>query len=131
MTYAKLSKELWKDRKLLTGFILVLLSIIIGFYGKIISIAKFYEPIGLITGLSIWAFSWVLLFIGIFMVGWETVKLMHQRIHHHVKKTAKDTYEYTKKLPKKGYHYTRKLHKKSMDKLAKTSKAIAENIKND
>lgn len=131
MTDEKMPIEWWKDRKLITGFILVLSSIIIGFYGKIVVIAKFYEPIGLITGLSIWAFSWVLLFIGIFLVGWETVKLMHRRIHHHVKKTAKDTYEYTKKLPKKGYHYTKKLHKKGMDKLAKTSKAITENIKND
>lgn len=129
MAYEELPVEWWKDKKLLAGFALVLSSIIIGFYGKIVFFARFYEPIGLVTGLSIWAFSWVLLFIGIFLVGWETVKLMQRRIQHHVSKTAKDSYEYTKKLPKKGYHYTKKLHKKGMDRLAKTSKAIAENIK--
>mgnify|MGYP001604468778 CR=1 FL=1 len=102
----------WKDRKLLSGVILVLLSAILGFYGKAVLITKFYEPVGLISGLSIWAFSWILLFIGVFLVGWETVKMIQQRIHYHVKKTVKETYHYTKGLPKKGYHYTKKLHKK-------------------
>ena len=102
----------WKDIKLLTGFILVLLSIILGFYGKGLFIIKFYEPVYLITGFSIWAFSWVLLFLGVFLVGWETVRMVQQRIHHHVKKTVRETYHYTKGLPRKGYDYTKKLHKR-------------------
>ena len=102
----------WKDLKLLTGVILVLLSIILGFYGKGLFIVKFYEPVYLITGLSIWAFSWVLLLLGVFLVGWETVKMIQQRIHHHVRKTVKETYHYTKGLPKRGYRYTKGLHKK-------------------
>ncbi|MEK6983189.1 MAG: hypothetical protein AABX33_01335 [Nanoarchaeota archaeon] len=102
----------WKDRKLLAGVILVILSLILGSYGKILFIIKFYEPIYLITGLSLYVFSFVLLFIGIFLVGWETVKLIQQRTYHHVKKTVKETYEYTKELPKRGYDYTKKLHKK-------------------
>jgi predicted tellurium resistance membrane protein TerC len=102
----------WKDKKLLTGVILVLLSVILGFYGKGLFIIKFYEPVYLITGLSIWAFSWVLLFLGVFLVGWETVRMIQQRIHHHVKKTVRETYHYTKGLPRKGYHYTKKLHKR-------------------
>lgn len=119
----------WKDWKILAGVILVLSSIIIGFYGKLLLISKFYEPIGLITGLSLWAFSWVLLLFGIFLVGWETVRLIQRRIHHHVKKTVRGTYDYTKKLPKRGYHYTKKLHKQGMDRIAKTSKTIAEKIR--
>jgi len=102
----------WKDKKLLTGVILVLLSIILGFYGKVLIVVKFYEPVQLITGLSMYAFSFVLLFAGIFLVGWETVKMIQQRIHHHVRKTVRETYHYTKGLPKKGYHYTKELHKK-------------------
>ena len=93
----------WKDKKLLTGVILVISSFILGFYGKILLIAKFYEPIYLITGLSMWAFSFILLFAGVFLVGWETVRMIQYRIHHHVKRTVKGTYEYTKTLPKKGY----------------------------
>ena len=120
----------WKDRKLLAGVILVLSSIIIGFYGKVIFIAKFYEPIWLITGLSLWAFSWILLLFGIFLVGWETVRMIQQRIRHHVKKTVQDTYDYTKEISKKGYHHTKNLHRKSMDKIAKTSKGIVSRIKN-
>ena len=110
----------WKDRKLLTGVILVILSFIIGLYGKVLFITKFYEPIYLITGLSIWAFSFILLFAGVFLVGWETVRMIQQRIHHHVRRTVKETYHYTKGLPKKGYHYTKKLHKKGMDKIKKS-----------
>ena len=97
----------WKDKKLLTGIILVILSFILGFYGKVLLIVKFYEPIYLITGLSIYAFSFVLLFMGAFLVGWETIKVIQYRIHHHVKRTVKGTYDYTKGLPKKGYNYTR------------------------
>jgi len=114
----------WKDKKLLTGIILVISSIAVGFYGKVLFIAKFYEPIGLITGLSLWAFSWVVLFLGIFLVGWETVRMIQRRIHHHVKTTVEETYRQAKKLPrkgydytKKGYHYTKKLHKRGMDKI--------------
>ncbi|MDP3765994.1 MAG: hypothetical protein Q8R04_05770 [Nanoarchaeota archaeon] len=110
----------WKDKKLLSGFILVLSSIILGFYGKGLFIINFYEPVYLITGLSIWAFSWVLLLLGVFLVGWETVKMIQMRIHHHVRKTVRGTYEFTKGLPKKGYDYTKELHKKGMGKLKKS-----------
>lgn len=119
----------WKDRKLLAGVILVILSVILGFYGKILFISKFYEPVYLITGLSIWAFSWILLFLGIFLVGWETVKLIQQRIHHHVKRTVRGTYDYTKEISKKGYKHTKKLHRKGMEKIKKTSKAITNRMK--
>lgn len=102
----------WKDKKLLAGVILVVLSFGLGFYGKGLFIVKFYEPVYLITGLSIWAFSWVVMLIGVFLVGWETVKMIQMRINRRIRKTVKDTYHYTKGLPKKGYHYTRKLHKR-------------------
>ncbi len=110
----------WKDKKLLAGVILVISSFILGFYGKVLVIAKFYEPIYLITGLSIWAFSFILLFAGVFLVGWETVRMIQQRIQHHVKKTVKETYHYTKGLPKRGYHYTKELHKRGMDRIKKS-----------
>ena len=119
----------WKDKKLLAGIILVISSIILGFYGKVLFISKFYEPVYLITGLSIWAFSWILLLFGIFLVGWETVKMIQQRIHHHVKKTAHDTYDYTKEISKKGYNHTKNLHRKSMKRIVKTSKGIVSRIK--
>ena len=110
----------WKDKKLLAGVILVVLSIILGTYGKVLFISKFYEPVYLITGLSIWVFSWILLLFGIFLVGWETVRMIQYSIHNHVRRTVKDTYQYTKGLPKKGYSYTKELHKKSMAKIKKS-----------
>ncbi|MBI3027227.1 hypothetical protein HYY70_03865 [Candidatus Woesearchaeota archaeon] len=110
----------WKDKKLLAGFTLVFLSFVLGFYGKLVFISRFYKPIGLITGLSLWAFSWLLLFLGVFIVGWETVKMIQHRIQSHVKKTVKETYNYTKNLPKKSYDYTRELHKKGIQKIKKS-----------
>lgn len=110
----------YKDKKLLTGVILVLLSFILGSYGKALFIVKFYEPVQVITGLSIWAFSFLLLFLGAFLVGWETIRLIHQRIHDKVKTTVKKTYHHAKRLPQRGYRYTKKLHKKSIEKIKKS-----------
>ncbi len=119
----------WKDLKFLTGVTLVILSFVLGFYGKVIFVIKFYEPFYVITGLSIWTFSWILLFLGAFLVGWETVKMIQNRINYHVKKTVKGTYDYTKGIPRKSIKYTKELHKKSIEKIAKTSKNIAKRMK--
>jgi len=102
----------YRDLKLLTGITLVILSFILGFFSKIVILSMFYEPIILITGLSVYALSWIMLFIGAFMIGWETVKLMQQRINYHVKHAAHTTYSYTKEFPKKGFNHARILHKK-------------------
>lgn len=102
----------YKDNKLLIGIIIVILSFILGLYGKVLIVAKLFEPVELITGISIYAFSFVLLFIGVFLVGLRTVKMIQDRIQHHIKKTVKKTYHHAKRLPKKATHYTRKLHKK-------------------
>ncbi|MBI3034884.1 hypothetical protein HYY71_01045 [Candidatus Woesearchaeota archaeon] len=112
----------WKDKKLLAGIILVISSLIVGFYGKGLIIVKFYEPFSLITGLSIWAFSWILLFIGVFLVGWETVRMIQQRVQSHVKETVKGTYHYTKGLSKKGYHYTKEIHRKGLGRIKQSLK---------
>ena len=113
----------WKDLKLLFGFILVLLSIILGFFGKGLIVINIAEPFHLIRALSIYAFSWILLFIGIFLVGMETVKMIRQRINHHVKRTVIGTYEYTSKLPKRGITYTKQLHEKSLGRLMRKPKS--------
>ena len=119
----------YKDNKLMIGIIIVIISFILGIWGKVLIVAELYRPVELLTGISIYAFSFVLLFIGVFLVGWETVKMIQYRIHYHLKKTVKGTYHYTKELPKKSYHYTKNLHKKGIDRLASTSKTIAEKIK--
>ena len=112
-----------KDKKLLAGIILVVLSFALGLYGKGLLglffaslFSKLYKPFYLLTGLSVYALSWILLFLGVFLVGWETVRLIKQRIHHHVKQT----YHYTRGLPKKGYNYTKELHKKGIAKIKKS-----------
>lgn len=106
---------LWRDIKFIVGVILIILSIILGFYGKGLLglyVIKLFKPVYLLTGLSIYALSWILLFLGIFLVGWETVKMIRYQIHHHVRETVKKTYHHAKQLPRKGYHYTKKLHRK-------------------
>lgn len=113
---------LWKDIKFLAGFVLVVLSIIIGFFSKGLIVINITEPFHLIQWVSVYALSWVLLFIGFFLVGMETVKMIQQKINYHVKKSVKETYGYTKKLPKEGIEYTKRLHRKSIGRLAKTLK---------
>ena len=88
-----------KDAKFLIGISLIVLSFFIGGFGKGLSIIKYYIPKYLITGLSLWAFSWILLLLGVFLVGIETVKMIKARINHHIKRT----YHYTKGLRRKLY----------------------------
>ena len=109
----------WKDKKLLAGVFLIIFSTILGLYGKgllglffVNLLNKLYNPFYLLTGLSVYAISWLLLFIGVFMVGLETVKMIRYRIQNHVKNTVKGTYNYTKQLPRRGYNYTKNLSKK-------------------
>ena len=117
LTMREQSAEWYKDNKFIIGVVLVILSFILGFWGKVIIIVRFYEPVQLITGLSIYAFSFVLLFIGIFLLGWETVKIIQYRIHHHVRKTVKKTYHHAKGLPRKGYNYTKRLKNKLTEEM--------------
>ena len=106
-------KIVWyKDLKLLTGITLVIVSFIMGFLSKIVIFSLFYKPVALITGISVYALSWMMLFVGAFLIGWETVKLMQQRINHHVKHATKKTYHYTSHYPKKGIRHALHLHKK-------------------
>ena len=102
----------YKDNKLMIGVVIVVISFILGFWGKVLIVAELYEPVELVTGISVYAFSWILLFIGAFIVGWRTVKRINYKINRHIKKTVKKTYHHARKLPRKGYHYTKKLHKK-------------------
>ena len=119
----------YTDNKFLIGVILVILSFVLGFYGKVLIFAKFYEPIQLLTGISIYAFSFVLLFLGAFLVGWRTIRMIKSRIYHHTQKTAKLTYNHARKFPKKAVDYTKKLHRESMDKINKKSRSIAKKMR--
>jgi len=113
---------LWKDVKFLIGFVFVVSSIVIGLYGKGLIVIHIAEPFPLIKALSVYALSWLIFLIGAFLVGMETIKMIQQKIHYHVKKSVKDTYGYTKELPRKGLDYTKKLHEKSLGKLKRKFK---------
>ena len=119
----------YKDKKLIIAFVLIIVSLILGVYSKILVITKFYEPFYVITGFSLYTFSWVLLFLGVFIVGWRTVKAMQNRIHRKIRKSVKRTYHNARKFPRRATNYTRKLHKKGMDKITTTSKRISERIR--
>ena len=99
--------NLWRDKKFVTGFILVVTSIVLGFYGKVLIgvfvklffIDKIFRPFSLISGVTVWVVSWILLFAGIFLVGLETIKMIQNKISQNVRKTVKSTYNHAKKLP--------------------------------
>ena len=120
----------YKDIKLLFGVILVVSSISLSFFSKGLIIAKIYEPLYLITGLSLYAFSWFLLLCGILLVGMETVRMIKQHIQNYIKRSIIETYGFTKSLPQKGLDYTKQLHKKGLD-LMKAKEEKAEEGKNE
>ena len=126
----------YKDNKLMIGIVIVVISFILGLWGKVLIVAELYRPVELMTGISVYAFSWILLFLGAFIVGWRTVRRIRQRINHHVKKTYRHAkslpgkgYDHAKRLHRKGYNHAKNLHRKSMDSLSTASKTIAEKIR--
>ena len=128
MTIKDRAIKWYQDRKIIIAFVVIVASFILGVYSKAIIIIKFYEPIYVITGLSLYTFSWILLFIGIFMVGWSTVKSMQARINNEVKSRVKSTYNHAKQLPGRASNYTKKLRKKGIDKISTTTKRIKNRI---
>lgn len=114
----------YNDNKLMIGIVIVVVSFILGFWGKVLIVAKLYKPVELITGIQVYAFSWILLFLGAFIVGWRTVRRIQHRINHHVK----NTYRHAKNLPRKGYNHAKRLRKKGMDKISAASKRFTGKI---
>ena len=127
-TIRERASKWYQDRKLMIAFVIIVMSFILGIYSKAIIIIKFYEPVYLITGLSLYTFSWLLLFIGVFMVGWSTVKAMNRRINSNVKSAAKKTYYKARNVQGKATELTKKIHKKSLDKIKSTSKSVFRKI---
>ncbi len=99
----------WKEARFLIGCLLLIISFVVGTFGKGLFLVRFYEPVSRYTGLSLWALSWIITLIGVFLLGIETIKMIKQHIQNQVKKTVRETYLYTKGLPKKGIHYTKRL----------------------
>ncbi|MEK6942778.1 MAG: hypothetical protein AABX00_01820 [Nanoarchaeota archaeon] len=125
----------WKDINLFIGIFLILASLVIGFYGKgLIGIffsdllSKLYSPFYLFTGLSVYGASWIVMFIGISIVGWETARIIQYKIRHKVKKTVKKTYKHAKNIHKKSGDYAKRLHNSNIDKIAKMSKKEYDSI---
>ena len=129
--------ETWyKENKLMIAFALVIVSMILGFYSKAVifkGIFKIYAPVYLITGLSLYAFSWLLLLLVAFIVGWRTVKAMHRKIRHNVKSAAKKTYYEAKyqaqNIPRRATNITKNIHRKTLNKVANASRNITNRIK--
>ena len=109
-------KHWWKDWKLMFGIALILFNIALGFYGKALIIAKYYEPIYVLTGISLWVLSWLLMIVGVFLVGRETFRMLKKWIHDEIRNAAIKSYDMTKGQAQKGIDYTKALHKKGMEK---------------
>ena len=110
---------LLKQKRFIIGIILVIASFILGFFGKGIIAINITEPIAIIKGVSIWVFSWILLLIGVFLVGRATLKIIRKKIKDEVEQTVKKSYEITKEQAQKGIKYTKELHKKTFKKQLK------------
>ncbi|MBI1936112.1 hypothetical protein HYS31_06745 [Candidatus Woesearchaeota archaeon] len=115
----------WKDIKLLIGLALVVLNFVLGFYAKVMMVVNIKDPFYWKVWVGVYAISWLMLFAGIYLLGFEGVKLIKANIKHNVKKTISDA----RKLPQKSVNYGRKLHKKSVSKIKSTSKFVMNGVK--
>ena len=115
----------YKDIALIVGIVLMLISIFLGFYGKVLFISTIYQsPVEWLPGIVIWLFSWLVLFIGISLVGWETFRIIRYKITHRVKKAYSDA----KKLQKKSEYRAKRLHNKVLEKIAEMTKEEEDSI---
>lgn len=115
----------YKDIALIVGIVLILISATMGFYGKFLFISTIYQsPIDWLPGLSLWLFSWIVLFIGISLVGWETFRIIKYKIKHKMKKT----YRQAKRIHRRNYYRAKRLHNKSLEKIAELSNKEVESI---
>jgi len=116
-------KNWWKEWRLIVGILLILGTVILGFYGKALVIVKYYEPVYLITGISLWILSWVLMFAGVFLVGKGTIRMIKNWIQKEIRNAVTKSYDATTSQAKRGYNYTKELHKKGIEKWNGTKKA--------
>ena len=114
----------YKDMALMIGVALIALSFVLGSYGKFIIITKIFKPVEVITGGAVWLLSWIVLFIGISLTGWETFRIIKYRIKHKVKKT----YRQAKRLHRRSGEYAKDFHNKNLEKIAKLSKKEYDSI---
>ena len=115
----------YRDIALIVGIVLILISIFLGFYGKVLFISTIYRsPVEWLPGVVIWLFSWLVLFIGISLVGWETFRIIRYKITHRVKKAYSDA----KKLQKKSEYRAKRLHNKVLEKIGEMTKEEEDSI---
>ena len=115
----------YKDIALIVGIVLILISIFLGFYGKVLFVVTIHQsPVEWLPGVIVWLFSWLVLFIGISLVGWETFKIINYKIKHRVKKAYSDA----KKLQKKSQYHAKRLHNRGLEKIAEMTKEEEESI---
>ena len=115
----------YKDIALIVGVILILISIFLGLYGKVLLISTVYQsPVDWLPCVIVWLFSWLVLFIGISLVGWETFRIINYKINHRVRKAFRGA----KKLQKKSEYHAKKLHNEVLEKIGEMTKKEEEGI---
>ena len=119
----------WKNTRFILGVILIVLSFVIGTFGKGLFFIRFHNAFYRYTGLSLWILSWLTTFTGIYLVGRETANMIKQNIRRKITETALETYNITKSIPTKGLKYTKKLHSKGAEKLTKAKRIISSRLR--
>ena len=115
----------YKDIALIVGVAFIILSLVMGFYGKVLFVATIYKsPVDWLPGVIVWLFSWLVLFIGISLVGWETFRIINYKIRHRMKKA----YSGAKKLQKKSEYHAKRFHNRGLEKIAEMTKEEEESI---
>ena len=94
------------NRKVVIGVSLIVVSFVLGLFGKILPLVKLGDPVYVYAGIITWIVSWAILFLGALFIGRGAMNLLQQRVKFHAKRSMKE-----------AYNYTRDLHRKSMERL--------------
>ena len=107
-------KRILRDPKLFSGIFFVIASFVAAKFGTVLFFVKYNVLEYRLAGAIIYALSWILFFLGVLLVGFETINLARKKINENLKKSVKSTYDYTLRL-----------HHSGIKKITKSSKKIA------
>ena len=115
--------------KLILAIVVVIISLALGTYTKVMFVLQFHIPFYRWLNLSLYIISWILIFIAAFFVGKEVLALADL----YIKKKMRETYDITvdihKKGLKKGIETTKKIHKHTVHHGKKHLKKATETTK--
>lgn len=94
--------------KLVIGIAIVIVSLMLGIYTKIMLVVVHNNPFQFWLNISLYIFSWVILFVAGFFVGKETIELADESVRQKLQESYDAALELQKRGVAKGLETTKK-----------------------